>query len=344
MKQVVIPRYGPPEVLEVRETRDPEPGPGEVRIRVAAAGINFADIAARMGLYPDAPPLPMVVGYEVAGRIDRLGPGVAAGGAGFAEGDEVLAMTRFGGYSEEVVVPTVTVLKRPPGMSADEGAALPVVYLTAWFAMVIMGNLRRGQRVLIHSAGGGVGTAAIQIAKIVGAETFGTASAAKHEALRKMGLDHAIDYTKEDFEARVRELTGGKGVHLVLDPVGGKSWKKGYRLLAPTGRLCCFGYSEMSRGRTRRSIPKILKEMATLPSWGPLGLMDKNRGVFGLNMGHLWNEIDLLREEMRQILAHYEAGRLKPIIDRKFPFAEAAAAHAFIQARKNLGKVLLTPA
>ncbi len=339
MRQVVIPRYGPPEVLEVREAKDPEPGPREVRIRVGAAGINFADIAARMGLYPGAPPLPMCVGYEVAGRIDRLGNEVA----GFAVGDEVLALTRFGGYSDVVVVPAGAVSRRPPGMSVEEGAALPVTYLTAWHAMIVMGNLRKGERVLIHSAGGGVGTAAIQIAKLVGAETFGTASAAKHEALRKMGLDHAIDYTKEDFEEAVRSLTGGKGVHLVLDPVGGRSWKKGYRLLAPTGRLCLFGFSEMTRGRKTRSILKVLRELVTLPRWSPLGLMNQNRGVFGVNMGALWDELELLRGEVAKILRHYEAGRLRPIIDRGFPFAEAGAAHAFIHARKNLGKVLLKP-
>jgi NADPH:quinone reductase-like Zn-dependent oxidoreductase len=339
MRQVVIPRYGGPEVLEVRESKDPEPGPGEIRIRVGAAGINFADIAARMGLYPDAPKLPMVVGYEVAGGIDALGKGVN----GFTAGEGVIALTRFKGYSDTVVVPAKSVLKRPAAMSVEEGAALPVTYLPAWHAMILMGNLRRGERVLIHSAGGGVGTAAIQIAKIVGAETYGTASAGKHEALKKLGLDHAIDYTKEDFEARVREMTGGKGVHMVLDPVGGrKSWLKGYRSLAPMGRLCMFGFSEMTAGRTKRSILKVVKELATMPRWNPMKLMD-NRGVYGVNMGNLWDEVDLLREELGEVLKHYEAGRVKPIVDRSFPFDKASEAHAFIQARKNVGKVLLKP-
>ncbi len=339
MRQVVIPKYGPPSVLAVREAPDPEPGRGEVRVRVEATGVNFADILARMGLYPDAPPLPMVVGYEVAGRVDKVGPGVQ----GLAVGDEVLAMTRFKGYSDVVVARPPLVLKRPKGMSAEEGAALPVTYLTAWHAMIVIGNLRKGERVLIHSAGGGVGTAALQIARLVGAETFGTASAGKHATLKKMGLDHAIDYTRDDFEVEVKRLTGGKGVHLVLDPVGGASWRKGYRLLAPTGRLCVFGFSEMARGRTTRSIVKALKEFVTVPRFGPIDLMNRNAGVFGVNMGHLWGEVDLLGEEMRALLSHYEAGRLKPIVDRTFPFAEAAAAHGFIQERKNLGKVLLTP-
>jgi NADPH:quinone reductase-like Zn-dependent oxidoreductase len=271
--------------------------------------------------------------------VERLGAGVTS----LAEGDEVLAMTRFGGYSDAVVAPAASVLKRPAGMTVEEGAALPVTYLTAWHAMVVMGNLRKGERVLIHSAGGGVGTAAIQIAKIIGAETYGTASAGKHEALKKLGLDHAIDYTRADFEKEVRRLTGGKGMHLILDPVGGASWKKGYRLLATTGRLCVFGFSEMARGRTTRSILKAMKELVTVPKWGPLDLMDRNVGVFGVNMGHMWNEQELLRQEMAAILSHYEAGRLKPVVDRSFPFKEAAAAHAFIQSRQNLGKVLLKP-
>jgi len=341
LRQVVIPRYGAPEVLTIQESADPTPKAGEMRIRVEAAGINFADIAARMGLYPDAPPPPMVVGYEVAGKVDALGAGAET--AGLKVGDDVIGMTRFGGYSDVVCVPASGVLKRPAGMSAETGAALPVVYLTAWHAMVVVGGLKKGERVLIHSAGGGVGTAAIQIAKLVGAESIGTASGAKHETLKKMGLDHAIDYTKEDFEPAVQRITGGKGVHMILDPVGGDSWRKGMRLLAPNGRLCAFGYSEMTKGRKTRSILKVLKEFIFLPRMSPLALMEKNTGVYGVNMGHLWDETAMLRAELTDILAHVEAGRLAPVVDKSFPFAEAAAAHAFIQARKNIGKVLLRP-
>jgi NADPH:quinone reductase-like Zn-dependent oxidoreductase len=341
VRQVVIPRYGPPEVLEVRESRDPEPKQGEVRVKVGAAGINFADVAARMGLYPDAPPPPMVVGYEVSGKVDALGPGADANGV--AVGDDVIAMTRFGGYSDLVCVPASGIVKRPASMSVEEGAALPVVYLTAWHAMVAVGALKKGERVLIHSAGGGVGTAAIQIAKLVGAETIGTASAGKHEALKKLGLDHAIDYTREDFEPAVRRITGGKGVHMILDPVGGESWRKGMRLLAPDGRLCCFGYSAMTAGRRTRSILKVLWEFLFLPRVSPLALMDRNTGVYGVNMGHLWDHVELLRAELAAILRHVEEGKLRPIVDKVFPFREAAAAHAFIQDRKNFGKVLLRP-
>jgi NADPH:quinone reductase-like Zn-dependent oxidoreductase len=252
-------------------------------------------------------------------------------------------MTRFGGYSDVVCTPVTGVLRRPKRMSVEEGAALPVVYLTAWHAMVYVGALKKGERVLIHSAGGGVGTAAIQIAKLIGAETIGTASGAKHEALKKLGLDHAIDYTREDFEPAVKRITGGKGVHMILDPVGGDSWRKGMRLLASNGRLCCFGYSEMTRGRRTRSLLKLLKEVIFMPRFSPLALMDRNTGVYGVNMGHLWDDVAMFRQELSEVLGHIEAGRLKPIVDRTFSFKDAAEAHAFIQARKNLGKVLLRP-
>ena len=155
MRQVWIPKTGGPEVLEVREAPDPEPGPGAVRIRVAAAGINFADLLARMGLYPDAPKLPAVVGYEVAGTVDRVGAG-----AGLAEGDRVVALTRFGGYSDAVVVPGFQAIALPAAVGFEKAAALPVNYLTAWLMLVHLGNLRAGDRVLVHAAAGGVGQAA----------------------------------------------------------------------------------------------------------------------------------------------------------------------------------------
>ena len=173
MRSVWIPRIGPPEVLELREVPDPHAGAGEVRIRVAAAGVNFADVMARMGLYPDAPKLPCVVGYEVAGTIDEVGAGVA----GVAVGDQVIAPTRFKGYAELVVVPAAYVVPLPAGMGFEEGAAIPVNYLTAILMLEVLGNVRRGDRVLIHGAAGGVGLAAVQLCRIYGAEIIGTASA-----------------------------------------------------------------------------------------------------------------------------------------------------------------------
>ena len=226
MRQIWITRAGPPEVLRVIEAADPAPNAGEVRIRVEASGVNFADIMGRMGVYPDLPPIPVVPGYEVSGRIDAVAPGVDQSWIG----QDVIAMTRFGGYADVVCVPVKQIFPRPAGLSALEGAAIPVNYLTAWQLVVVMGALKANETVLIHSVGGGVGIAATQIAKHVGARVIGTASAGKHDEMRALGVDHLIDYRTEDFETRTREITGGRGVELILDAVGGESWKKGYRV------------------------------------------------------------------------------------------------------------------
>jgi synaptic vesicle membrane protein VAT-1 len=338
MKQVWISRAGGPEVLEVRAAPDPEPGAGEVVIEVAAAGLNFADILARMGLYPDAPKLPAVVGYEVAGTVAAVGQGVAD----LAVGAKVLALTRFGGHASVVAVPREQVVELPEGLPVRDAAAIPVTYLTAWLMLVRLGNLQRGERVLIHAAAGGVGQAAVQIARWRGAEIFGTASASKHERLREAGVEHCIDYRSQDFEEVVRELTRGKGVQLVIDAVGGRSFRKSYRLLAPMGRLFMFGVSSLAPGE-RRSIPAALKGLAAMPRFRPIPMMNDNRGVFGVNLGHLWDEGEALIAMMADILALVRDGVLEPVIDRTFAFEEAAAAHRYLQDRKNIGKVLLTP-
>lgn len=340
MRQIVIPRSGPPEVLEVRESRDPLPAPGQVRIRVEATGVNFADIMGRMGMYPDLPKLPCVPGYEVAGRVDAVGDGVESN----TLGRDVFAMTRFGGYADVVCVPENQVFARPPGMGAEEGAAIPVNYLTAWQLLIVMGSLREGDTLLVHSAGGGVGIAATQIAKHFGARVIGTASAGKHEALRKLGVDHCIDYRTEDFELRVREITHGRGVELVLDAVGGDSFRKSYRALAPTGRLGVFGLSAAASGKTR-SLPSLLRAAASTfsQSFRPPGLMDRNKGVFGVNVGHLWGEVDRITRWMEKVLELRATGVVQPVVAATFPFARAAEAHHYVQDRKNFGKVLLVP-
>ncbi len=340
MRQIWIPSAGPPEVLEVREAADPLPGPGELRIRVAAAGVNFADIMGRMGLYPDLPPMPVVVGYEVSGSIDAVGDGVETDWVDRA----VIGMTRFGGYSDVVCVPEAQVFPRPLGMSPEEGAALPVNYLTAYQLVEVMGGLRAGESVLVHSAGGGVGIAAIQLARRIGARILGTASSGKHEFLKSLGVDVCIDYRTEDFEARVREATGGRGVELVLDAVGGSSFKKSFRCLAPSGRLGMFGLSAAATGK-RKSWLAFAKAAATMPwlQFTPLALMNQNKGVFGVNLGHLWNEIDRLRGWMEALLEYEREGSLRPVIAARFPFERAAEAHHYIQDRRNVGKVVLVP-
>lgn len=338
MKQVWIPRIGGPEVLEVREAPDPRPGAGQVRIRVAAAGVNFSDVLARMGLYPDAPKLPAVVGYEVSGVVDAVGDGVAR----IAPGTRVLALTRFGGYSDVVVVPERQVRPIGDGLSFAHAAAIPVNYLTAWLMLVRLGNLQKGERILIHAVAGGVGQAALQIARWIGAEVYGTASAGKHVRLRQLGVAHCIDYTASDFEAEVMRLTDGRGVHLVIDAVGGKSFHKSYRCLAPLGRLFLFGVSSFAPGE-RRSMIAALCGLWAMPRFKALPLMNKNRGVLGVNLGHLWEQADELRAMLERIVALVGEGALAPVVDAKVPFHRAAEAHRRIQERKNFGKVLLVP-
>ncbi|MCA9635000.1 MAG: zinc-binding dehydrogenase [Myxococcales bacterium] len=338
MRAIVIPRAGAPEVLTLRESPDPSPGPGEVRVRVRASGVNFADIMARMGLYPDAPPMPCVVGYEVAGEVDAVGEGVDAA----TIGARVLALVRFGGYSDVVVLPAEQIVAMPAGLSFEAAAAVPVNYLTAWVMLVHLGAVRAGDTVLVHAAAGGVGQAALQICKSRGARVIGTASAGKHERLRALGVSACIDYHSEDFEARARELTDGRGVDIVLDALGGAALRKSYRCLAPLGRVFAFGASSLAPGQKRQLLP-ALRGLLSMPRFGAVDLMNDNRGVFGVNMGHLWGEGPRLRAMLEEIVGQIAAGVFTPVVDRAFPFAEAAAAHAYIQAHKNFGKVVLTP-
>src|SRR3954462_3930036 len=226
MRQVVIPRHGPPEVFEVREVPDPVAADGELRVRVRAAGVNFADFLARIGLYPDAPKPPVVVGYEVAGVVDALAPGVTS----FREGDRVVALTRFGGYADSVVVPSYQAYRFPERLSDAEAAAVPVTYLTAAIALYRMAALTSGETVLVHNAGGGLGIAATQLARLRRATVIGTASASKHDALRSFGVDFTIDYRTASVETEIRRLTRGRGVDVILDPLGGGSFGASYRM------------------------------------------------------------------------------------------------------------------
>jgi NADPH:quinone reductase-like Zn-dependent oxidoreductase len=343
MRAVVLTGHGGPEVLVTEERPDPEAGPGQVRIAVRAAGINFADTMARVGLYPDAPKPPCVLGYEVAGEVDSVGAGVDE----FKPGDRVMAGTRFGGQCSLVAVDADQVLPLPERLSFEQGAAFPVNYATAYAALVIMGGLRSGDRVLIHAAAGGVGISATQIAKWVGAEIFGTASASKHDAIRAQGVQHAIDYRSQDFELEVRRITGGEGLDVVIDALGPTSFRKDYRLLRAGGRLVMYGLSEASSEKGR-SIPRALSALArmpaaTMPWWKSLSLMNENKGVFGLNMLHWWQTEGDIDRAIEPLLEPLEAGALEPVVAEAYPFERAGDAHRLIAERKNVGKVVLVP-
>jgi NADPH:quinone reductase-like Zn-dependent oxidoreductase len=311
MRAIVARQYGPPEVFELQNLPDPQLKPGQVLLRVKAAGINFADILSRMGMYGGVPKPPFVPGLEVSGVIEDVATGLPAQAASLAKGVRVAALTKFRGYAELVAVPALQVFPIPDSVSFEDAAAIPVNYLTAFHSMFQMGNLQAGDRILIHAAAGGVGVAAIQLAKARKLIIFGTAGSAKQEYLRSIGVHYPIDYSKEDFVEVVRRVAPD-GIELAVGPDG------------------------------KRSLWRIAKALLQTRLYHPLPLIDRNLAVIGVHLGRMQGREALMKKEMNEILRMYEAGEVKPVIGKSFPLAQAADAHRFIHARQNIGKVLLT--
>ncbi|MGH9600823.1 MAG: zinc-binding dehydrogenase [Terriglobales bacterium] len=337
MHAVVVRRYGPPEVLDWREVPDPKPGPGQVLIRVKAVGINFADLLARLGVYSGTPKPPFVPGLEVAGVVEGTG---ASPSPQFKPGDRVVALTRFNAYAERVVVNAEQAFPIPPEMSFEEAAAIPVNYVTAWQSMFEMGNLRRGDRILITSAAGGVGVAAVQLARAKGLITFGTAGPTKQDFLRQIGVDHPIDYTREKFLDVVRRVAP-EGIEMALDAVGGKSYADSYKCLGPMGQLVVYGFSTVVGPKGKIGYLHGAKEMLQTPRFHPLKLIDGNIAVIGVHIGKLGHKSAVMKEQLEEIFRMYQSGQVKPVVGKTFPLAEVAAAHRYIHDRKNIGKVVL---
>jgi NADPH:quinone reductase-like Zn-dependent oxidoreductase len=339
MRAIWIRRHGGPEVLEVRSAPDPEPAPGELRIRVRACGLNFAEVSARQGIYPDAPRPPCVVGYEGAGVVEALGTAVQ----GWSPGQRVLFMKRFGAHSDCVCVPTDLVAPLPDALSFEQGAALPVVYLTAYHMLFRVARVRPGDSLLIHMAAGGVGTAALQLCRSIGnITTLGTCSASKHDYARAQGCQHPIDYRTKDYVEEVLRLTDGRGVDYVFDPLGGRDWKQGYSLLRESGMLVCYGLANAARPG-KRSLWRALRVVLAAPRFSSFQLLNENKAVAGVNLGHMWQRTDLLGPELLELVRLCANGAISPQIDSTFPFERAAEAHARIEHGQNLGKVLLIP-
>lgn len=338
MRQVWVTKAGPPEVLQVRDAPPPEPGAGEVRIAVEAAGVNFADLVGRLGLSNNAPKMPYVPGYEVAGRVDALGAGVDT----LAVGDAVIALTDHGGYSEALCVSAAQTVKRPESLPVEQAAGLMVAGFTAYTALVTQARVRPGDHVLIHAAAGGVGLMAVDIARRFGATIYGTASAHKHDFLRERGVQHPIDYHNQDVPAAIKRLTNGRGVDIVLDSLGGRSWMTSFRMLAPMGRMIVHGASALTPGG-RRSLRGMVRFFLGTPwiAFNPVALANANRGVFGINLAQLWDESALLQAAGADLLAWVAEGSLRVHVDRVFPLVQAADAHHYLHARRNVGKVIL---
>ncbi len=348
MRAMVVTKYGAPEVLAYREWPDPAQKPGDVMIRVAAIGINFADILARMGYYGGTPRAPFVPGLEVSGTVEGVAPAASTSADSPAAlpllrvGHRVCALTMFGGYAERVAVPAAQVFRVPDDVTLEEAAAMPVNYLTAYHSMFHMGNLQPGDRILIHSAAGGVGVAAVQLARARKLVTFGTASTSKQQYLRQIGVDHPIDYTAADFEREVRRVAPD-GIELALDAVGGESFTKSRRCLGPTGRLVVYGFSVAVGADGKRSLWRGARALLKTERYHPLKMIDRNLAVIGVHIGRMRGREALLRRQMEQIFAMRAAGEVRPVIGKVFPLREAAGAHRYIHARRNIGKVLLIP-
>ena len=339
MRAVVVSKFGDPEVLEVMDVPAPRPGTGQVLVEVRAAGLNFADILARLGFYRGAPPRPFVPGIEVAGLVEALGEGVT----GFTPGDRVLGFCAFGGYAEKVVLRAEALWKMPQDMGFPEAAALPVQYLTAWHGLFNLAHMEAGETLLVHAAAGGVGIACLQLARDLKAPLFATVgSREKLAAVAKERPDaRVIFYREEDFASIVRRETGGIGVRVIMDSVGGRTFRRGWRVLAPGGRYVLFGAaSAVSPG----AVAKLGAAFRLLPmlSVSPLGMITSNRGLFGFNLFFLQDDPALLRSSFEKILSLRAQGVVAPRISLSLPFEKAAEAHRRVQERSTFGKVILT--
>ena len=336
MKEIQIARYGGPEAFRSIERPSPALPAGHVRIRVSAAGINFADVQMRMGLYPEAPRLPFVPGFEVAGVVAEASPGVAAP----RPGERVLALCRFGGYASEIVIPAVQARATPARLSDEEAASIPVCFTAAWIALMEMARVRDGDRVLVPGAAGGVGSAILQLAARAGAQVVGlVGSEDKKETVRSLGASNVLTYA--EFGERTGPDTRDFGV--ILDARGGADLKDAIRRLAPGGRVVSYGVSGLVTG-PRRSIVRTVLRLLQTPLLTPIGLAMTNRGVFGLNALKLFDTesgMRLAAVALESALDGIGKGWYRPLVDKVFPLSDAGVAHRYLQSRRSIGKVVL---
>jgi NADPH2:quinone reductase len=323
MKAIEVQAFGTSDELEVIERETPEPGEGQIRIEVEAAGINFADIMQRRGQYEGGPEPTYVPGMEAAGTIDAVGEGV-----GLDEGDRVVAMTNGGAYAEYAIADPQSLFPIPDGMSFEEAAGFPVQFLTAHGCLFEWGGLGEDERVLIHAAAGGVGTAAVQLASRAGAEVFGTASTEeKLDLAERLGCDHPVQYTEEDFVDRVDEITDGEGVDLVLDGVGGETFSESLDAIPQFGRIVAYGAASGRPGEV---------DTATL--------LFGNKSVIGYHLGRaVVEDPNRVLKAVPDLQEGLQTGELEVVVGEEFALEDAAEAHQFIEDRGSTGKVVLKP-
>ena len=356
MKRVIVDHFGGPEVLRVVEDDDPRPGPGEVRIRVLAAGVSFTDAQLRAGTYLGVPPPPFTPGYELAGVVDELGPGCSR----LREGDHVAALTVWGAYAEKACVPEANAVEVPEGLDPAEVVSLVLPYVTAYQVLHRVAMVRSRETVLVHGAAGRVGTAVLELGAAAGLRMYGTCSARDRAAVERLGAV-AIDYQNEDFLARVRELTGD-GVDVVLDGLGGALSLRSFRALRPGGRLVLYGHSStISNGhRSWRGWIEWYGATATVALWG---LLSPRRSVSAyriqkLRKGHQLvpmgsrrplpvgggpRDPEWFREDFSALLELLRSGEIHPVVAERLPLSEARRAHELLESSASKGKLVLVP-
>ncbi len=337
MRAAFVTKFGPPEVLQVREFPARDPAEGEVRIRTKAIGLNFADVMGRLGVYPGIPDPPFIPGIELSGVIDAVGQSVTS----VKEGDRVFGFSPQGACAEQVCVSSDFVRPIPVMMSFEEGAAFGVTSFSAFHGLRTLANIQRGEKLLLHAAAGGVGTAALQLCREWGVEVFATASTKeKLEVAKNLGASHLVNYTSEDFVEAVRTKTHGYGIDVVMDSVGGRIFKRGWNLLAPMGRYVLYGFASVTGPRTLNKL-KALRELISVPLIHPPSLVSRNRSLMGFNLYFLSHKTEYFRNMAEELFELYRKGALKPVMGATFPFERIAEAHAFLQSRRSIGKVVL---
>jgi NADPH:quinone reductase-like Zn-dependent oxidoreductase len=332
MRAVVITARGSPDVLKVEEIDPPQPEDGQVIVDVHAAGVNFSDMLMRVGLHPHSPKPPAVVGYEVAGTVSSDGPV----GGDLAVGDRVAAFVPAGGYAERAAVGIGDVVKLPGSLSFEQGAAIPLSFATAYASLVRYGACQGGERILIHGAAGGVGSAATKLAKTLDLEVWGTAGPSKQARLRGLGVDHPVDYTVPAWEDTVPPLD------LVMDHIGGASLRRSYELLGAGGRLVCFGASSVLKGEKRKLIAAA-RTMLRAPRFNPMKLLRDSKAVIGLDTIALWEAKASMADLLQPIAPLVASGEIKATVAASFPFTEAPEAHRMMTEQRNVGKIVLVP-
>ncbi|NND31179.1 MAG: zinc-binding dehydrogenase [Saprospiraceae bacterium] len=337
MKAAYLVRYGTAsQAFEIRETEIPTPSPSQILIQVEGFGLNFADVMARLGLYKGAPPNPAILGYDVVGRVAKCGTDVVD----FEQGDRVIALTRFGGYAEYALAEGFVSQRVPEDLPPGEAVALSTQYCTAYFLSHLMANLQQKDRVLIHAAAGGVGTALVQMAKAKNCIIFGTCGSAEKIAyLEQAGVQHPINYRKEDFVEVVRKVSSGHGLDVVFDPIGGKSVKQGFKLLGAGGRILSYGLSSMNQ---TSNIFGKLKVLGQFGFYHPVQFLSGSRGMIGVNMLKVADDNPRkIAYAMQKVIEMTSQGILKPFVGGEFSINQLVEAHEYLESRKSMGKIVV---